>query len=208
MFFEDRAMQRFRFTIASLLVVVLVLAIGFAALRESSDLWESGVFALTLAALLISILLAVHRTESGRAFWIGFALFGWIYLGLSLVPSIESRLITTKALTYLDSKVPGRSSGVYMIHLAGTGSGSPSNQAQGSAFTALGNRLATSRQGVVRLWDVGTGRLLGGWSGSTETFVRIGHSLFALLAGWFGGLLSHRLWRASRLQEPETAGLS
>ena len=104
-------MRRIRFNIASLLVVVLFVAVGFAALRESNDLWDSGLFTLTLGVLLISILLAIHRTESRRAFWIGFALFGWIYLGLSLVPSIESRLMTTKALAYLDSKVPGRSSG-------------------------------------------------------------------------------------------------
>ena len=104
-------MKHIRFSIASLLVVVLFVAVGFAALEESSDLWESGVFTLTLAALLISILLAVHRTESRRAFWIGFALFGWIYLGLSLVPSIESRLITTKAFAYLDSKLADRSVG-------------------------------------------------------------------------------------------------
>jgi len=54
-------MQRFRFTIASLLLGVLFAAIGFAALRESSDLWESGVFTLTLAVMLISILVGVHR---------------------------------------------------------------------------------------------------------------------------------------------------
>ena len=117
-------MRRLRFNIASLLGVILVLGVGFAALRESNDLWESGVFTLTLAALLISILLAVHRTESRRAFWIGFALFGWIYLGLSLVPSIESRLITTKALAYLDSKVPGRSL-AFTARLSGKGSVAP-----------------------------------------------------------------------------------
>jgi len=99
-------MLKLRFNIASLLGVILILGVGFAALRESSDLWESGVFTLTLAALLITILFAVHRIESRRAFWIGFALFGWIYLGLSLFPSIESRLITTKALAFLDSEVP------------------------------------------------------------------------------------------------------
>ena len=81
-------------------------------------------------ALLISILLAVHRTESRRAFWLGFALFGWCYLALSLVPSIESRFLTTKALAYLDSKVPGRSLGVYTIQLTGTGSGAPKVQDQ------------------------------------------------------------------------------
>ena len=43
-------MRRFRFNIASLLVVVLVLGFGFAALRESNDLWDSGLFTLTLGA--------------------------------------------------------------------------------------------------------------------------------------------------------------
>ena len=99
---RDYAMRHIRFSITSMLVIVLFVAVGFAALRESSDLWESGVFTRTLAALLISILLAVHRTDSRRAFWLGFALFGWTYLGLSLVPSTESRLMTTKALATLD----------------------------------------------------------------------------------------------------------
>ena len=49
---------------------------------------------------------------------------------------------------------------------------------------------------------------LGGWVGTTENFVRIGHSLIALLVGWLGGLLSRRLWRASRPPEPETVGLA
>ena len=50
-----------------------------------------------------------------------------------------------------------------------------------------------------------TGKLLSGWSGTTENFMRIGHSLFALLAGWFGGQLSRRLCRASRSAGPSTA---
>ena len=130
-------MRRFRFTIASLLVVVLFVALGFAALRESSDLWESGDFTLTLAALLISILFAVHHIESRRAFWIGFTLFGWIYLGLSLVPSIESRLITTKAFAYLDSKLACRSVRGFSVRSSATNSGIPSNQVQVVAKSVL-----------------------------------------------------------------------
>ena len=194
-------MKHIRFSIANLLVVVLFVAIGFAALRESSDLWESGVFTLALTALLISILLAVHRTEFRRAFWIGFALFGWIYLGLSLVPSIESRLITTKALAYLDSKVPGRSIGVFTVQFSAMNS----NQVQAVAITQNGKHHATSSPGVVGLWDATTGRLLGGWIGTTENFVRIGHSLFVLLASWLGGHLSRRLCRSSRSLAPPTA---
>jgi cbb3-type cytochrome oxidase subunit 3 len=99
-------MRRFRFDIGTLVILVLVLGVSFAALRESNDIWDSSIFTLTLGVMLISILLAVHRTEKRRAFWLGFALFGAAYLGLSLVPSIEPRLITTTALTYIDSMVP------------------------------------------------------------------------------------------------------
>ena len=99
-------MRRFRFHIGTLLILVLILGVGFAALRESDETWDSSIFSLTLGMLSVSILLAVHRTETRRAFWLGFALFGWTYVGLSLVPSIESRLLTTKALAYLDSTFP------------------------------------------------------------------------------------------------------
>jgi hypothetical protein len=177
-------MRRIRFTIASLLVVVLLAAVGFAALSEASDLWDSGAFTLTLVVLLVSILLAVHSTESRRAFWLVFALFGLAYLGLSLVPSIEPRLLTTKALAYLDAKVPGRSVGVL-------------------AFSPGGKLLATSGQGHVGLWDAATGKLLGVVPGTNENFVKIGHCLFALVAGWFGGQLSRRLCR--RPGAPDTS---
>jgi hypothetical protein len=200
-------MRRIRFNIARLLLVVMVLGVSFAALRESNDLWDSRLFTLTLGVLLVSILLAVHRKEARRAFWMGFALCGGGYLALSLVPSIEPRLMTTKGLTYLDSKVPGRSLGVLTIQVVGTGSGASRNQVQNVAFTVDGNHLTTSSLGTVKLWDATTGRLVGGWSGTTENFVRIGHSLIVLLAGWLGGLLSRRLWRASRPPEPEKEGI-
>jgi hypothetical protein len=192
-------MKRIRFNIANLLVTILVLGVGFAALRESSDLWDNGVFTLTNGVLLISILLAVHRTEPRRAFWIGFALFGWVYLGLAFVPSIESRLITTKALAYLDSKVPGRSTVLYHVINTGTGSRTVTPQV---TWAVGGIRTATAGQGQVRVWVVATGKLLSGRSGTTENFIWIGHSLFALLAAWLGGQLSRRLYQSSRPQEP------
>jgi hypothetical protein len=102
-------MRRFSFHLGTLVILVLTVAIGLAALRESDELWESSLFSITLGVLLISILLAIHRTAKQRAYWLGFALFGSAYLALSLIPSIESRLITTKALAYLDSQGPDRS---------------------------------------------------------------------------------------------------
>jgi hypothetical protein len=94
-------MRRFRFTIAGLLTVVVFVAVGFAALREATDFWDSATFTLTVAALLVSILLAVHRARTKRAFWLGFAVFGSAYLVLTLLPSTEPRLLTTRAMDYL-----------------------------------------------------------------------------------------------------------
>ncbi len=185
-------MRRFRFRIGTLLILIIAIGIGFAALRESDDTWDSGVFTLTLAVLLVSILLAIHRTGKRRAFWLGFALFGCGYQALSLVPSVASRLLTTKALAYLDSKVPGQTLGLFTVRLNGTVSGAPDNQVQTVAFTVDGQQFATTSQGQVRLWD------------TNENFVRIGHSLLALMAAWSGGLLSRRLRRASRATDGPT----
>jgi hypothetical protein len=192
-------MPKIRFNIANLLVIIFILGVGFAALRESNDLWQSGLFTLTLSVLLVSILLAIHRTESRRALWIGFALFGSIYLGLSLVPSIESRLITTKTLTYLDSIVPGRYLRIWTFDVSVAGSGSSNVQVQNVAVLEDHTQPSTSIPGQWRIWNVATGKSFGGRGGTKENFVRIGHSLFALLVGWLGGLLSRRFLRASRM---------
>ena len=186
----------------------MVVAVGIVALRESNEIWDSGLFTLTLGVLLISILLAIHSKEFRRAFWLGFALFGWTYLGLSLVPSIESRLLTTKGLAYLDSKVPGRSLPGFVVRFTGNVSGAPITRPRDDTFTTAELQFADSSQGQVKIWDLATGRFLSGWSGTTENFVTIGHSLFALLAGWFGGELSSRIWRASRPPGESTTGLS
>jgi hypothetical protein len=175
-------MRRFRFHLGTLVILVLFFGVGLAALRESNDTWDSGMFTLILGVLLTSILLAIHRPEKRRVFWLGFALFGLTYLGLSLLPSIESRLITTTALAYLDSKVPGR---------------------------PVETNVTYVMRGLIpyqlKLWHATTGKLLDGWRGTTENFVRIGHSLFALLAGWLGGQLSRRLCRSSSDPEPSAA---
>jgi hypothetical protein len=199
-------MRRIRFNISTLVVLISVFGIGFAALRESNEIWDSGIFTLTVGVMLISVLLAIYRSDARRAFWLGFALFGSSYLALSLVPPIESRLLTTKGLAYLDSKVPGRPFFVN-VRLKSTSSRARSNQLQAVAFSPDGNQLATTNQGQLRIWDATTGRLLGGWGGTTENFVRIGHSLLTLLAAWFGGLFSRRLWRTSRAPQSSATSI-
>jgi hypothetical protein len=198
-------MRRFRFHLDSLVIVVLVIGVSLAALRESNEAWDSGVFTLVLAVLLASVLLAVHRTEERRAYWLGFALFGAAYLGLTLIPAIESRFITTKALAYIDSKVPrsmtradalydllvvnGQPNALYLDK--GNGTFQDVTATVGLDYTANGTLVLNKSAGL---------RLVG----ATENFTRIGHSLIALIAASIGGQLSRRLYGNKRepVQEP------
>jgi hypothetical protein len=140
-------MNRIRFNIAGLLIVVLFVAEGFAALRESTELWDSGLLTMTLMVLLCSILLAIHRHDARRAFWVGFALFGAGYLALSLIPSIESRLMTTKGLAYLDSTVPGRPQSFFTSHVQRSGEPTGDLKPRHSETLGCNDRQAPRRLG-------------------------------------------------------------
>ena len=185
-----------RYTIRSLLGVVLFVAIAVASLRAADDAWDGCLLGLTSLCLLTAVLLAVHRTHRRRAFWLGFALFGWTYLVASLIPPIGSRLPTTVGLALIDSKMPGREATITAVF--GFSSTYGSNPVQAVAFSPQGNTLASSSRGVVRLWDATTGKLLAGPGGTTENFVRIGHSLLALVLAFLGGHLSRYLYGRGR----------
>ena len=61
-------MRRIRFNIASLLVVILALGIGFSALRESNDLWDNALFTLTSGMLAYRTSLNTPKTSSATTF--------------------------------------------------------------------------------------------------------------------------------------------
>jgi hypothetical protein len=208
-------MRRFRFRLRTLVVLIVVLGVGFAALRESNDAWAGGVFTLALTALLVSILLAIHRTGKQRAFWLGFTLFGVAYLGLSLVPPIASRLITTRLLAYIDSKVPRSipaglayfdydNDGKMDLLVANNsqpdalylnkGNGTFQDVTTVAGLTPGGNQVT----GNGRLFFNSAGLWLTGSSGTPENFMRIGHSLLALIAAFVGGRLSGYLYARNR----------
>jgi hypothetical protein len=185
------------------LLVISFVGVAVAALRASTDAWDGRLLALTSLGLLTSVLLAVHRTDRRRAFWLGFALFGWAYLVASLTPAIGPRLPTTKGLALIDSKIPARESdrvtGTLAYTLSTSTSAAGTNPVQGYVMPPL---LVSSSQGDVWVWDTATGRLLSGPNGSTEDFIRIGHSLLALLLAFAGGHLSRHLYDQGRGEGP------
>jgi hypothetical protein len=58
---------------------------------------------------------------------------------------------------------------------------------------------------LVRIWSTTTGKLLWSGRGTTENFMRIGHSLCALTLAWLGGKLSRRLSDPNRDVSPGPA---
>jgi hypothetical protein len=75
--------RKIRISIAGLMGVVLVAALGFAALRNSSENWAGLMLMLTCGVLMLGLVGAVCRGPHERAWWLGFTLFGGGYLALA-----------------------------------------------------------------------------------------------------------------------------
>jgi hypothetical protein len=72
-------MNRFRFSIGSLLIVLTMLACGLAAITSQSLLATSLAYTAFLGLICLAAAASVLTTSPQRAFWLGFAIFGWTY---------------------------------------------------------------------------------------------------------------------------------
>jgi hypothetical protein len=71
-----------RTSIAGMMGGVAVISLALTALRSGSALWAGATFLVTCGVLGLAIVGAACRRGSERAWWLGFALFGWGYLTL------------------------------------------------------------------------------------------------------------------------------
>jgi len=196
---------RFRFSIASLILVVLGLGIGFAALRSPTPLWASALFTLALAGVGAAVLAAVFRRGARRAFWAGFATFGALYLVVAFGPwfqqAVAPHLITTQGIAALYPRLhpsQQKSDRLVMVDWITT-QPAPSSTVTTNVYDA-GGFLTTNVNGVVNwspqqaqaFYTYNPLRANAVWSttGTPEPFTRIGHSLSALLAALAGGVLA------------------
>jgi hypothetical protein len=88
--------------------LVLVAAVGLAALRNANEAWAGVMVLLTLGALGVSVLGVVHREGEERAWWLGFALFEGGYALLAFGPwfadEVGPALGTTQLLNYVHTQ--------------------------------------------------------------------------------------------------------
>jgi hypothetical protein len=72
-----------RFSIARLMGIVVVVAVGLAAVRSPSETWAGAMLLLTCGILALGVVGAIAHRGTRRMWWLGFSLFGWGYLVLS-----------------------------------------------------------------------------------------------------------------------------
>ncbi len=85
-------MTRPRMKIAHIILVVLVVAIGLAAIRSGSATWTGAMFSITFFALICSFLGIAFGRGMRRIYWTGFAALGWSYLLLFYVPWLHGKV--------------------------------------------------------------------------------------------------------------------
>src|SRR2546425_859807 len=77
---ESDVRRRTRFSIAGLMGLVLVASLGFATLRIDPSICAGLMHLVTTGVLALAIVGVVCRGSAERAWWLGFALFGWGFL--------------------------------------------------------------------------------------------------------------------------------
>ncbi len=79
-------MTRPRLTIAQLMTFILLVGFGFAALRNANQVWSSATFTLAIISILAALLRAFACKGNARITSAGFAVFGWAYFLIGLLP--------------------------------------------------------------------------------------------------------------------------
>ena len=108
-------MKRLQMSIAATILVVVACAMALTALRTASDFWLSALYTVTTVLLLLAVVAARFGRGSGKAFWFGFAVFGWGFFLLGYGPwrtpradpteqfnvPLNRNLITSRVILYL-----------------------------------------------------------------------------------------------------------
>jgi hypothetical protein len=97
-----------RFTILSLMGLVLALAVAIAALRNADDYWAGGLLLATALLIGVVTLSAVYHSGRRRAERLGFVVFAGGYFALAFLGLSDqnlAKLPTTWLLTYVHQRV-------------------------------------------------------------------------------------------------------
>jgi hypothetical protein len=168
-------MRSLRFSIAGLMGAVLIAALGLVALRSASETWAGLTLLATCGVLGLAVVGVVCRGAAERAWWLGFAIFGWGYIVLAFwSPANGANLPTMIALeatcTKIGMTVPTK----------------PPAPRIGMSINKI--RAAPGTTGDI-----------------DPSFTEIGQCLWALVGAYLGGVLASSLFFAPAFRSEEAA---
>ena len=208
-------MAYLRIRVAGLIGLVAATGVGMAACTSPTAELTAGLFTAAGASLVFSILAVVYRSREHRAFWAGFALFGWAYIvscyGPVVGSAVRPRLLTTYLIDRLYVLMNPRLQETFQSVVAGA-EGSARSQwhirfdqeddpnADSVVLTAVGKRRTTESYLSFYL-PVGSDNLV--W------FRRSGQAVITLWVALCGGIAGRYLYatrEGQRQPHPERAG--
>jgi hypothetical protein len=189
-------MHRFRFSIGGLMVLIVVMGVGFAALHFPTPLWGNVWFSFPLAALTLAIPAAIYSQGERRAFWVGFATCGWVYFVVSMAPWFQAetgcQLVTT---TILDLLGPYFVREDYLLRTYIRQFNPPSAPISPTPWQVWN---FPDFSGGTKSWRYGWHTVQ-----SPPTYFRVGHGVFSLVIAFLGGEAVRYL--ATMRSQPERA---
>ena len=205
-------MPRYRISLAGSLGIVAVIAMGLAGMRSASSLWTTAAATVTLALLLAAVIAARLLDGLDRAFWAGFALFGWSYLllvnwdwiGGQFGHDLTAGLSDIGEAMFAKVEVPTPPQPPATAFSARTAPDAAIAPEPGAAIPAPATRFVVvspeAYHEEVRARQIKLGN-----------FVQISRMFLALLFGLLGGLIASVIARARRdgtaLREPPTSAV-
>jgi len=213
-------MFRFRFSLLHFLIVITLLAVGLGALASGSRLASSGAYTLFVGLIGLALAGAFLVRSESRPFWIGFAVFGWMYFFLAFEtsssqaqPNWASTWLSGTRYNYYGSESPGGSRFItaeiidYLEeHLTGSREVGSKVMAQWTSGNFYSGTIQSYDGSVYMIaWDDGstaTAVVPAGIKGYTPYARLSGHSLFGALAGLLGGILSALLFGTQQPKDP------
>jgi hypothetical protein len=184
-------MRHFRFSIRGLMVMIVLLCIAFAALRYPTPLWANVWYSMSVASITLAVPAAIYRRSEQRAFWVGFAICGWVYFILALAPWMQGeagfQLVTT---TILDLMAPHIVQTDYLVR---------------SYIGGFNPQYALGQPTPWQVWNLPEFPPENPWHRvgyvtltSPGLYLRIGHAYFCVLIAFVGGWIVRYLAATGR----------
>jgi cbb3-type cytochrome oxidase subunit 3 len=198
-------MSLLQFSLRHLLVAVACIALACTALLNANVWWAGYIWLFTIGLLVVAVLAAIFRRGERQAFWVGFAIAGWLCIvaGSDWFPALAgARQLPQQAMQFLHEKLPDRLRMPYIDEQTGRpvdGAAAPSPRVI-SYYGSQDPRVTTALTWLARQQQQPTFANNPSYV-PLEQFQSIGEAIWTLLMALLGGIVARWLYRSEQRRQ-------